>query len=292
MMVRNARMRRWKNHVAMAVMLLMVMACLIPLASLCWTLGSRGINAVSLQFFTNLPLDTPRGVGNAIVGSLLILAVAIVVAVPLGLLVGLYLARPTAGRMVPITRTLLDVMSGIPAIVVGMFIYALIVRQAGFSLYAGGLALGMIMLPIFARTTEEAVRAVPLTVNEAGLALGLPRRRVILWIVLRSAMPSVLTGLFLAVARVGGEAAPLLFTAYGSNYWPAHSLKAIATLQPLRDQSASLPQLIYEYAKDPRPEIVSLAWGASLLLVLIILTIRLSTNALIRWRYGQEGAHQ
>lgn len=291
MIIANARSRRWKNRIALSVMTAMILVSLLPLASLMWTLLSKGVGAASnWHFLVNLPLDVPPGVGNAILGSVLILFVAALAAVPLGLLVGLYLAHFAQTRMASVTRTLLEVMAGIPAIVVGMFIYTVVVRQYGFSMLAGGLSLAMIMLPIFARTTEEAVKAIPATVNEAGLALGLTRRRVILRIILRSAMPAVLTGFFLALARVGGEAAPLLFTAFGSNGWPAHSAKAIVTLRPLTEQVASLPQIIYEYAKDPRPEIVSLAWGASLLLVGLILVIRISTNVFLHCRYGREGA--
>ena len=148
----------------------------------------------------------------------------------------------------------------------------------------------MIMLPIFARTTEEAVKSIPATVTEAGLALGLPRRRVVMRVVLRGAIPGVLTGFFLALARVGGEAAPLLFTVSLNNYWPSHAVKELATLAPLREPVASLPVVIYEYAKSPFAEQVSLAWGASLLLVVMILSIRLTTHALVRWQYGKEGA--
>lgn len=277
----------------MTVMLLMVFACLLPLASVMYTLLSQGLKTINWSFLVGLPLQAPPGVGNAILGSLLILFVASCFAVPVGLLVGLYLSHGGGGPMTGPTRILLDVMSGTPAIVVGMFINAMIVRpMRTSSLLAGGLALAMIMLPIFARTTEEAVRSIPDTVTEAGLALGLPRRRVILRVVLRGAIPAVLTGFFLALARVGGEAAPLLFTVAGSNYWPSHDLKDIATLSTVREPIASLPVIIYEYAKSPFAEQVSLAWGASLLLVIIILTIRLSTHALVRWQYGQEGGHQ
>jgi phosphate transport system permease protein len=176
-------------------------------------------------------------------------------------------------------------MAGIPAIVVGVFIYSTVVRHGmlslgiGFSMLAGGLALGMIMLPIFARTVEEAVGTIPLAVDEAGLALGLPRRRVILRLVLRAAVPGVLSGLFLALARVAGEAAPLLFTAFGSNDWP----------QSPREPVASLPQLLFDYARQPFEQLVRQAWGAALVLVVMILTIRLATHGYVRWRYG--GSH-
>lgn len=293
MIVRNTRYRRWKNRLAMGVMVAMVLSILLPLASLLYTLLSHGLKTVNWGFIVSLPLAEPAGVGNAILGSMLILAVASVFAIPCGLLVGMYLSQTNEGRVVHITRVLLDVMSGIPAIVVGIFMYAVVVTpMRRSSLLAGGLALAMIMLPIFARTTEEALRSIPETVMEAGLGLGLPRRRVILRIILRGAVPTVFTGFFLALARVGGEAAPLLLTTGGSNYWPSHSTEALATMKPVVEPVASLPVIIYEYAKSPFEQQVANAWGASLLLVILILSVRLSTNAIIRWRYGQEGVRQ
>jgi phosphate transport system permease protein len=293
LIISNAKSRRWKNRLALAIMTFMVAACLLPLASLSWTLVSKGIGVINWRFLVNLPLDEPAGVGNAILGSLMVLLTASCFAAPLGLLLGLYLSNCSDSRMATPTRMVLDMMSGIPAIVVGMFIYTLVVKPIwtlrGFSMLSGGLALAMIMLPIVARTCEEALKAIPGTVNEAGLALGLPRRRVILRIVLRSAMPAVITGFFLSLARVGGEAAPLLFTAYGSNCWPSHSLKSILTLAPLTQQTASLPVMVYEYAKSPFPEQIERAWGAALLLVIMILVIRLCTNFTIRWNYGSGG---
>jgi phosphate transport system permease protein len=184
-----------------------------------------------------------------------------------------------------VTRVLLDVMAGIPAIIVGVFAYTMLVQRGafslgiGFSMVAGGVALAMIMLPIFARTTEEAMRAIPRTVDEAGLALGLPRRRVILRIVLRAAIPGVLTGLFLSLARVAGEAAPLLFTAFGSNDWPRSPLKPVQ----------SLPELLFDYARQPFAELVEQAWGAALVLVMMILLVRLGTFWYTRRMYGKGG---
>jgi phosphate transport system permease protein len=155
--------------------------------------------------------------------------------------------------------------------------------MGGASLLAGGLSLAMIMLPVFARTTEEALKAIPSTVTEAGLGLGLPRRKVIVHLLVRSSTPAILTGFFLAIARVGGEAAPLLFTALGSNSWPQMGPGAMT------EQIASLPVTIYELARDPFPGTYQLAWGASLVLVALILAIRLSTNLYVHWRYGQGG---
>jgi phosphate transport system permease protein len=289
--IANARKRKLTNLIAILVMVTMLVVCLIPLVSVSWTLLSKGIPAISLDFLTNLPLSRQSGIGNAILGSLLILLVASCFAIPFGLLVGMYLSQCPSTRLATPTRTLLDVMSGIPAIVVGMFIYTMVVLpMKSYSMMAGGVSLAMIMLPIFARTSEEALKSIPETVMEAGLGLGLPRWRVVLQVLLRSALPGVLTGFFLALARVGGEAAPLLFTVGGSNFWPSHSPAELVKLQPLTEQVASLPLVVYEYAKDPRPAKHEAAWGAALVLVVIILAIRLGTHAYVRWRYGQQGA--
>jgi phosphate transport system permease protein len=217
--------------------------------------------------------------------------------VPIGLAVGVYLTQRPGTRLATFTRLLLDVLSGIPAIIVGVFFYAAVVRNTGLSLrigmstLAGAIALGMIMLPIFARATEEALKSIPRTVDEAGLGLGLPRRTVVLRILVRAAMPAILTGLFLALARVGGEAAPLLFTNQGSNYWPTHDAMGLLTLKPLREPVASLPLVIFEYSKSPYDDWKAQAWGASLVLVSLVLIIRLSTRAYTAWRYGGKEAH-
>jgi phosphate transport system permease protein len=283
----NTTYRKWKSRIALAVMGAMLLVCLVPLASLLLTLLVKGLPVLTPHFLISpgAPVGENGGIGHAIAGSLCLLGLATVISDPLGLAKGIYLAQRGQTRLAGVTRLLLDVMSGIPAIIVGVFIYTVVVRQDGFSLgigfsmLAGGLALAMIMLPIFARTTEEALRAIPKSVDEAGLALGLPRWRVVLRIILRSAMPGVLTGMFLALARVAGEAAPLLFTAFGSSDWPGSPLKPVG----------SLPELLFDYARQPFEELVRQAWGAALVLVTLILVVRLLTNWYTRWRYGQGG---
>jgi phosphate transport system permease protein len=296
----RAAYRRFKNRIALGLMAMMVAVCIVPLVALMWTLLSQGLSSVNWAFLKNLPKppgETGGGLGNAILGSFLILLFAAVFAVPLGLALGVYLTQRASTRLASFCRLLLDVLSGIPAIIVGVFIYAVVVRKTGFSLHmglsalAGSLALAMIMLPIFARATEEALKAIPRTVDEAGLGLGLPRRTVVLRILIRAAMPSILTGLFLSLARVGGEAAPLLFTTQSSSYWPAHSVKDLATLEPLRQPMASLPLVIFEYSKSPYEDWKAQAWGASLVLVVMVLAIRLSTRAYTAWQYGGKDTH-
>ncbi len=292
----RASYRRLKNRIALGVMLLALILCLLPLAALMTTLLSNGLSSLSWGFLTKLTKDS-LGVGNAILGSILILFFAALFAVPLGLALGIYLTQRATTRLASASRMLLDVLSGIPAIIVGVFIYTMVVRKSGFSLQvgfstlAGSLALSIIMLPIFARATEESLKAIPKTVDEAGLGLGLPRRTVVLRILIRAAMPSILTGLFLALARVGGEAAPLLFTTHKSEFWPAHSLGDLATLKPLTQPVSSLPMVVFNYTNSPIPELNSQAWGAALVLVIMVLAIRLSTQAYTAWRYGGKGTH-
>jgi phosphate transport system permease protein len=298
--VSNAMYRRWKNRLAIGTMGGLVLVCLVPLGALMYALVRDGGSSISMGFLTNLPKppgEVGGGVGNAILGTLLLLLASAVFAVPLGLAVGVYLTQRSATRLAGFTRLLLDVLSGIPAIIVGVFVYAVVVRKTGLSLrigmsaLAGAMALAMIMLPIFARATEEALKSIPRTVDEAGLGLGLPRRTVVMRILVRAAMPAILTGLFLALARVGGEAAPLLFTNLQNNYWPTHDPVALATLKPLREQVASLPMMIFEYSKSPYDDWKAQAWGASLVLVTLVLIIRLSTRAYTAWRYGGKEAH-
>lgn len=283
MNVVNARYRQIKSKAAVVVMGATVLACLVPLGSLLYTLVSNGIGALNFDFFTKVEgaIGDRSGVAHAIAGSLLHMLASTLFAVPLGIAIGMFLARPTHQKLANTTRLLLDVLAGVPAIIIGVFIYTIVVRPiTGFSLLAGGLALALIMLPIFVRGTEQAIRAIPSTVDEAGLALGLPGYRVLLRIVLPAAVPAVMTGLFLALARVSGEAAPLLMTSFGKSTW---------TTSPL-EKAASLPVLLFNYAKSADEVQNRQAWGAAMVLVIIILGFRLLTRLYNRWQYGQGAA--
>ncbi len=285
----NSRLRRFKNRLALGGMAAAVALVVVPLVSLLATLIQRGSRVINWNFLAGAwkPVgESGGGIAHAIAGSICLLFLAMLVAVPIGLVHGVYLSQFGSTRLAHWTRILLDVMTGIPAIIVGVFVYALTVPKRGllsmgigYSMLAGSLALAMVMLPIFARSAEEALKAIPRHVNEAGLALGLPRRVVIRRILLRAALPSLLTALFLALARISGEAAPLLFTAFGSNEWPSSLTRPVG----------SLPQLLYNYAREPFEEMVEQAWGAALVLVALILTIRLATNLYLRWYFRQGG---
>ncbi len=281
----SQRYRHIKSRLLTGGMGVCLLICLVPLASLLWTLIVRGGSGINLTLLSSSwrPVGETGGIAHAIAGSMVLLGLATCIAVPLGLAQGLFLARGSRPGLANVVRVLLDVMSGIPAIIVGVFVYTLVVRNQGFSLgigfsmIAGGLALAMIMLPIFARTTEQALRMISVSIDEAGLALGLSRRRVILRIVLRSAVPAVLTGLFLSLSRIAGEAAPLLFTAFGSNQFPSSPMRPVG----------SLPQLLFEYARQPFDQLVRQAWSAALVLVGMILAVRLLTHAYTHWRFGK-----
>ena len=228
----------------------------VPLISLLVTLVGCGAPVINWRFLTGAwrPIgESGGGIAHAIAGSICLLILGCGWRRLVGLVHGIYLSQFGQTRLAHWTRILLDVMTGIPAIIVGVFVYALVVPKRGvfslglgYSMLAGGIALAMVMLPIFARSAEETLRAIPRHVNEAGLALGLPRRVVIRRILLRAALPSLLTALFLALARISGEAAPLLFTAFGSNQSPNSLTRPVE----------SLPQLLYDYARQPFQEMV------------------------------------
>lgn len=259
-----------------------VASAIIGMAALFWITLSvllKGLGALNLEFFTHLP--TPPGVpggglANAIVGTLLLTGVATLAAVPLGLLGGIFLAEfGQESRVADNSRFAVNVLMGLPSIIVGVFAYAVLVVPLGrFSGYAGAFALFVIMLPVITRTTEDMLRLVPNTLREAALALGFPRWKVTLAIVFRAARAGLLTGALLAIARVSGETAPLLFTALNSPFWS----------RSLAEPTPNLTVTIFDYAMSPYADWQSKAWGASLLITLGILLLTLVSRWLIRER--------
>ena len=272
--------RRLVNLGAQALAVVCTVAVLVPLALIFGYLVVKGISSVSLDFFLNLPKPVGEpggGMANAIVGSMILIGLACAVGLPIGIGAGVYLAEYGHGPLGSMVRFAADILNGIPSIVVGIYAYTIVVLPMhGFSAYAGGIALGVIMLPIVARTTEEMVKLVPNSLREASLALGVPAWRTVLWVVLRTARAGIITGIMLAVSRVGGETAPLLFTAFGNQFWH-HGLSG-----PI----ASLPVQIYTYAISPFDDWRRQAWaGALVLLTLIFLTslaVRLATRGGVR----------
>lgn len=257
-------------------------AVLIGIGVLAWVLSVvfvRGASALSWSFFTKLPAPPGApggGLGNAMLGTLLISAGATLLGVPAGIMAGVYLAEYGAGtRFGGFVNFMVNVMMGIPSIIAGLFIYALLVVSVGhFSGYAGAMALAFLMMPVVARTTADMMALVPDQLRESALALGAPRWRVIVQIVFRAARAGLLTGVLLAVARVSGETAPLLFTALNSPYWP----------RSLAGPTANLTVTIFNDAMSPYANWQRAAWGASLVITLGVLTISLLTRFILRRR--------
>ena len=258
--------------------LVFTLLALVPLGSVLLYVVRRGYGALNWSFFTHLPApvgETGGGIGNAVVGTLELVGIACSFGIPLGILAGVYLSEFGKRRVAPTVRFCLDVMSGIPSITIGLFVYALIVvPQKHFSALAGGFALGILMLPTVTRTSEELLRLVPDVLREGALALGVPRWRAIVSVVLPTAGGGIVTGVMLAVARVAGETAPLLFTAFGNQYWATS----------LNEPIGSLPMQIFTYAVSPYDEWHAQAWAAALLLVVLVFVLNVAARLLVRRR--------
>lgn len=239
----------------------------------------KGIGAVNLDFFTKTPKpvgETGGGMSNAIIGTLIIVAIAAAIAVPIGMGAGLYLASTNGSRFASLVRLVSDVLTGVPSIIVGILAYQLVViHMHKFSALAGGIALAALMLPTIVRTTEEIVRLVPNEYAEGALALGSPRWRATLTIVVPAAAGGLVTGAMLATARAMGETAPLLFTAFGNTFWNT------SLTQPM----AALPLQIYQYAISPYDDWQRQAWAGALVLVGLTLLLSLLARIAVRKRY-------
>lgn len=259
------------NHLASAVAVLSTLIVVAPLVAIFAYLLFKGASSLNLNFFTKIPVpvgETGGGMANAIVGSAVLLGISSVLGVPIGIGAGVYLSEyGRGGKLANMVRFTADVLNGVPSIVMGIAAYSIVVLpQKHFSALSGGVALGIMMIPTITRTTEEMLLMVPHSVREAALGLGVPRWRSVLSITLKTASPGVITGCMLAFARVAGETAPLLFTAFGSSYWSADISQPIA----------ALPLQIYVYAISPYDDWHRLAWaGALVLIMLIVISVSL-----------------
>ena len=261
--------------------LIIVFAFLItvPLLAIIYFVLKTGISKISWNFLTNIPKPVGEiggGIANALLGSILIVAVAAVIAVPFGILCGIYLSENKNSKIARWSRLAVDVLQGTPSIVIGIVIYFWIVKPSGtFSAISGSVALAIMMLPIVIRSTEETLKLIPATLHEAGFALGLPYHKVILRIIVPCGISGILSGVILSVARIAGETAPLLFTAFGNPYISAN------VLRPMQ----SLPLLIFNYATSPYDEWHGLAWGASLVLLIWVLLLNITTKLITsKWK--------
>jgi phosphate transport system permease protein len=260
-----------------ALCVLGAVAALLPLVLITWHTISLGAQAINWDFFTKLPKpvgETGGGLANAIVGSLILIGLGCTFGLPVGIGAGIYLAEFGNNRLATAVRFLAEVLNGIPSIVTGVVAYSLIViPMKHFSAYAGGAALGLLMIPTVTRTTEEMLKTVPRSYREAALALGISHWRTTLQIVLRSALGGVITGVMLAVARIAGETAPLLFTSLNNRFWH----------KGLDQPMASLTVFIYNYGVSPFDDWISQAWAGSLVLMALILvlsvTVRIASSA-------------
>ncbi len=267
-----------------AVMLTLTGVCTVLVAgSLLVILGYlawNGLASLNFDFFTKLPVpvgETGGGMANAILGSAKVLLVAMLIGVPIGFLAAVYLAEFGSGSFSGIVRYATDLLNGVPSIVIGIFAYALIVLPMRHpSTLAGGVALGIMMIPIALRTTEEFLRAVPVSLREGAMALGASKSRTIFTVVIPAAKSGILSGLMLNLARVAGETAPLLFTAFGNQFWSP------GWLQP----TATLPEMIYRYAIAPSEDFRRQAWAAGFVLLVLVLTV----NAAARFTIGRTSA--
>ncbi len=270
---RTARRRLVTDRVMTALFLAAIVVAVAPLVSVLGYIVAQGVSGITWAFFTRLPAPVGEGGGgmaNALVGTLTLIALASCVGVPVGILGGLFLAEIGGGALGWWIRFTADVLNGVPSIVVGVFVYALVVvPMKRFSALAGGIALGIMMIPLVMRTTEEMVRLVPAALREASLALGIPWWVTTLRVTLRAATAGVITGVMLAVARIGGETAPLLFTAFNTQYWQA------GWDQPI----ASLTVQLYNYAIAPYDDWHRQAWAAALVLMAIVLVLNVAARA-------------
>jgi len=275
--------RRFTDRMMVGVLYAGAVVAVLPLLLILINLVIKGASSLNWAFFTRIPVpagETGGGVANAIVGSGLIVGVASLVGLPIGIGAGLFCAEYPASRLAKVSRFVADVLNGTPSIVVGVFAWTWIVaRQHHFSALAGSAALAMLMIPMVLRTTEEVVRLVPHSLREAALALGYPRWRTALAIVARTALPGIVTGSLLSVARIAGETAPLLFTALGSQYLSFN----------LDQPMAALPLTVFTYATGPYAEWHQMAWATALVLILLVLGLSIAMRIATRRRFTANG---
>jgi phosphate transport system permease protein len=276
----NHRQRQFKNALMQVIAFLCAVLVIAPLVLVFYHLTRLGFSSINWAFFTQLPKavgETGGGMGNAIVGTFILLAEAAVIGVPIGVLGGVFLSEYASSSGISSwIRFGADILNGVPSIVWGLVVYALVVvPMHGASAIAGGVVLGLMMVPMVMRATEEVLHLVPAGYREAALALGISKWKTILQIVVRTALRGIVTGVLLALARVAGETAPLLFTAFGNTHW-ARSLS-----QPV----SALPLQIFDYANSPYDDWHRQAWAGALVLLLLVLFINISVRVLTRERW-------
>lgn len=274
----NLPYRKLKNHFFTALLYLAAFLALAPLFLVIQFVIYKGASSLDFNFFTQLPKpvgETGGGMMHAIMGTLYLVGIGCLIAIPVGLTCGIYLSEFGRGKIAAGLRLAIDLLTGVPSIIIGIFAYLLIVvPMKHFSAIAGGMALAIIILPIVTRSTEEILKLVPNHIREAGLALGLPRWKVIFFIVVKGSLSSLITGIMLAISRAAGETAPLLFTAFGNVYFSTK----------ISEPMASLPVQIYTYAISPFEDWQRQAWAGALVLIIIVLGLNLGSRAFLARR--------
>jgi phosphate transport system permease protein len=272
--------RHWVSGMMIGLTYLAAILATLPLLLILAHLLKKGATSLSFSFFTSMPKpvgEVGGGMANAIVGTLILIAIACMIGLPIGIGAGIYLSEKRSRPLAQSVRFLSDVLNGLPSIVMGIFAWQFLVRPAGhFSALAGGAALGAMMIPLVTRTTEEMLKVVPISLREAALALGYPRWRTSLSVVVRTALAGIATGALVAVARIAGETAPLLFTAFGNQFWSTG----------LREPIAALPLQIFTYAISPYDAWHAQAWAGALVLISIVLVISLAARLVTRSKFG------
>ncbi|UCF72340.1 MAG: phosphate ABC transporter permease PstA [Deltaproteobacteria bacterium] len=272
----KTRMRVIKDWVFVAVVVTLSFLAIVPLVLILSYIVKNGLSSLTWEFLVELPRPVGEkggGVANAIVGSFLLVIIASLPAIPLGVSAGIYLSEREGGRLSFLTRLAVEVLHGTPSIVIGIIAYLwLVIRMGRFSALSGGIALGIMMLPVIVRTTEETLKLIPDSLKEASLALGVPYHRTILKVILPAGLGGIMTGVLISVARIAGETAPLLFTAFGNPFMTWNIIKPVN----------ALPLVIYNYATSPYPEWHAIAWGASCVLVGLVLALNLTARIIAR----------
>ena len=275
----HVRTRIVKDMIFRVVVMLLAVVSLLPLLLILYYITRNGIMVINWGFLTTLPRpigEAGGGVYNAIIGTVYLIILSSIFSIPIGIAAGIYLSEKKEGRLAEFVRLCVVVLQGTPSIVIGIIAYVWVVAPfQTFSALSGGVALSIMMLPVIIKTTEETLKLVPYTLKEASLALGVPYHRTILKVILPSGLTSILTGILLSVARITGETAPLLFTAFGNQFMNYNIFKPID----------SLPYRIFYYAMSPYPEWHAFAWGASFILVVLVLGLNLVARGLaVKWK--------
>ncbi len=272
----NVKLRVVKSKLAQAVVVFFAFIITLPLIFIIIYIFREGITKINWAFLTQIPKpvgEAGGGIVNALIGSIIIVLVASIIAIPIGILCGIYLSENKTGRLPYWSRLSVDVLQGVPSIVIGIVVYFWVVKPIGtFSALSGSVALAIMMLPILIRSTEETLKLIPFSLKEAGLALGLPYHKVILRVIVPCGISGILSGVMLSIARIAGETAPLLFTAFGNPYLNTNLAK------PMQ----SLPLMIFNYATSPYDEWHDMAWGAALILLFTVLSLNIITKLITR----------